>query len=477
MVANAIAEQDAGPALQLLYAEQFFGTVQKSLWRRDGLRQRRSAPMLDVVARAFTCLLLLITLLFIQLKIALAAAVVLTGFYLAVYFALKKRRKWMSDEFKLAFRGTAKFLQQLLTGIKPIKVHEVEEAFANQFSEPSKKLAEHGPWLPILAQVPRHIIEPVAFAGMIALVIYFNMKGRDMAAILPNMGVMALAGHKLLPAVQLVYGQLTKISASRYTLEEVYEEFENAGSLNLVLRDQARPEPLAWSESLSLHDIRFAYPNNDKQIFNDLNVTIPKNSSVAFVGPTGSGKSTIVDIITCLHKPQAGTVEVDGQKIDSRNRSAFLASIGYVPQEVFLVDDTLVGNIALGIKAENIDHDAVREAARAAQILDFIENELPNGFATEVGERGVRLSGGQRQRIGLARALYRNPSILIFDEATSALDNETEAKLMESIYALAGQKTIIMIAHRLSTVSDCDRIYQLENGSVRIVQFEDLLAQ
>jgi ATP-binding cassette subfamily C protein len=431
-------------------------------------------PLLDTVARAFTCLLLIVTLLFVHLKIALIAATFLAVFYFAVFFALKKRRQHMSQEFKWAWRGSAHFLQQLLAGIKPVKVHEVERNFADRFATPSQKLAQHGPWVPILAQAPRHVIEPVAFAGMIGLVVYFNSVGRNMAALLPNMGVMALAGYKLLPAVQLVYGQLTKISTSLHSLEEVYEEFENTVAAHHELRTKA-VEPLQWQQTLALDSVNFTYPQSNRPIFVDLNITIPKNATVAFVGPTGSGKSTIVDLLTCLHQPQSGKLLVDGQPIDGRSRSRFLASIGYVPQDVFLTDDTIAANIALGVGGSDINFKRLREAAETAQIHDFILNELEDGFETIVGERGVRLSGGQRQRIGLARALYREPSILIFDEATSALDTETEAKLMDAVYKLAGEKTIIMVAHRLSTVSGCDLIFALENGRVHISDYSELV--
>ena len=359
-------------------------------------------------------------------------------------------------------------------GIKPVKVHEVEQNFVARFEKPSRKIADHGAWLPVFMHVPRYIVEPVAFGGMIGLVVYLNLKGRDMAAILPNLGVMALAGYRLLPSLQLLYGQLTQVSAARYTIEEVYEEFKTVDSPTYsTLETQVVIAPLQWSDSICLNEITFQYNGSDTPVFENLTLEIKKNTSVAFVGKTGSGKSTIVDLITTLHRPQAGRVVVDGVPIESENRSAYRTAIGYVPQDVFLTDDTIAGNIALGISDQEIDMSYLRDSAKVAQILEFIESELPDGFQTIVGERGVRLSGGQRQRIGLARALYRNPSILIFDEATSALDNETENDLMSAIDKISGEKTIIMIAHRLTTVNKCEQIFIVENGGIKLAKYPD----
>ena len=431
-------------------------------------------PLLEVIAKIFTCLLLVFTLLFIHLKIALLAAAGLTGFYLIIYLALRKRRQAISDEYKSAWRDSAQYLNQLFGGIKPVKVHEVEESFVHRFAEPSRTLAKNGAWVPIYSNVPRHIIEPVAFGGMIAIVVFLNARGRDMATVLPNMGVMALAGYKLMPSLQLIYGQLTKIAASRHNLEEVYDEYDSSKRLSVTKRSAKSQAPVSWEHTLGLSDVTFRYPDSNAPVFQDLNLTIEKNSSVAFVGKTGSGKSTIIDLIMGLHQPESGHLVVDGQKIERDQLGAFRAAIGYVPQEVFLIDDTVAANIALGIEKGKVDEDLLHESANAAQILDFVSNKLPNGFETIVGERGVRLSGGQRQRIGLARALYRNPSILVFDEATSALDNETESELMNSIESLGSEKTIILVAHRLTTTQNCDRIYRLEYGQLVEVEYSCL---
>lgn len=432
-------------------------------------------PLLEATSRFFMSILLIVTLLFIHLKIALSAAVLICGFYIAIFMFLRERRNTISDELKHSWKLCAVELQQLFGGIKPVKIHEVEDNFVSRFEEPSKTISRHASLLPVYTHVPRYIIEPVAFSALIAVIIYLNIRGRDMTAILPNMGVMALAGYKLLPSLQLFYGQLTQVSAGRFVIEEVYDEFEKSENAPAVSAAAEIVKPLEWNDSIQFKNLSFSFPT-DKPILNSISLKIPKNTSIAFVGATGSGKSTIVDLLTGLHTPQQGDIFIDDFRL-SDYLAEWRATVGYVPQDVFLTDDTLIGNIAIGIPAADVDLDRIRESARIAQIDDFIINEMPQGYDTEVGERGVRLSGGQRQRIGLARALYRQPSILILDEATSALDVETESALMNSIESLEGEMTVIMVAHRLSTVENCDQIYNLKNGQIQQVRFEVLASQ
>jgi ABC-type bacteriocin/lantibiotic exporter with double-glycine peptidase domain len=224
--------------------------------------------------------------------------------------------------------------------------------------------------------------------------------------------------------------------------------------------------PLTFQRELRLENITFQYPAASAPVLKDFSIVIAKNESVGIAGPSGSGKSTLVDLILGLHTPQTGVIRLDGEPLVESNMASWRRMIGYVPQNIYLLDDTVEANIAFGVEAKDINAAALREAALGAQILDFIEKELPHGFQTTVGERGVRLSGGQRQRIGLARALYHHPQVLILDEATSALDHQTELAVMETIHRLQGTLTIITIAHRLSTLERCDRIISLENGKI-----------
>jgi len=266
----------------------------------------------------------------------------------------------------------------------------------------------------------------------------------------------------LLPAIQMIYGKLTHISTMRYALDEVYEEFVAGGQIpeagTVSEGPFSRPPALVWSRDIRLENLSFRYPGAEREVISNLSFSIAKNSSFGIIGPSGCGKSTLVDLILGLQSPSSGRILCDGRSLTAASRRAWSRGIGYVPQDIFLMDDTVAANIAFGLPADSVDPAALRHAARSARILDFIEGELPQGFQSKVGERGARLSGGQRQRIGLARALYHQPSLLIFDEATSALDLTTEGEVIEAMRCIQGTVTMIIVAHRPSTVARCDQI-------------------
>ncbi len=322
--------------------------------------------------------------------------------------------------------------------------------------------------IPIYGNGPRYLIEPVAFGGLMAVVVVLALRGRPFSDILPNLTVMAFAGYRLLPALQLLYSQLVTVAANKYTLTQLEEEILEIEKETAATTPGNNPSalPFAFNRELRLEKIAFQYPGALAPVLDDFSLTISKNESVGVAGPSGSGKSTLVDIMLGLHTPQSGVIRVDDQPLDESNLVSWRRMIGYVPQDIYLLDDTVEANIAFGVEPKDVDPAALREAALGAQILDFIEKELPQGFQTSVGERGVRLSGGQRQRIGLARALYHRPQVLLLDEATSALDHQTELAVMETIHRLQGTLTIITIAHRLSTLERCDRIIRVENGNI-----------
>ncbi len=283
-----------------------------------------------------------------------------------------------------------------------------------------------------------------------------------------------MAGYKLLPAVQMLYSQLSTLQTSRYVLDEIYDEFREAeegkAEVSVGRQNVVRANTLPFKKSIKLQDISFTYQSGQKEVLKNVNLAIQRNTSIAFIGETGSGKSTLVDLILGLHQPTKGEILVDDVAIDTKEKiRLWQDKIGYVPQDIFLADDTIALNIAFGIPDEDIKHDRIREVAAMAQIADFIEKELPKKYQTEVGERGVRLSGGQRQRIALARALYHEPEMLLLDEATSALDNETEERFMEIIYGLVGKYTVIMVAHRLSTIQRADVHFLVEQGKALCV--------
>lgn len=436
-------------------------------------------PILNGLSQCLTVLMLLVTLLIIDPWVAIIAAFSLGGFYILAFSFLKGRREIVSARLKAANRGAMREAQQFLGGIKPVKIHLVERTFLERYSEHSFIQATLNKWMPLYTNTPRYLIEPLAFGGMVIAVLVFAVQGESITDLLPRLGVMALAGYRILPNLQLLYGSASQLSMTRHALEEVHEEFEDAlaGRPNPGMQKVRRPEPVPWSQCIVIEDLTFHYQGADSPLFRGLSLQIPKNQFVALIGETGSGKSTLVDLILGLHNPDSGIIRIDNTVLDAESLPAWRSSLGYVPQEIFLVDDTIAANIAFGVAAPKIDLEQVSKVAHIAQIAGFIENQLPKKYQTQVGERGVRLSGGQRQRIGLARALYHQPTTLILDEATSALDNETEADLMRAIESLHGEITLIVIAHRLSTIEKADRIYELGHGKLlREGTFEELHA-
>ena len=429
-------------------------------------------PILDMVARTVTTVLLLATLFLVQPVIALSAAIGLGGFYAITFRLLARKRREVDENLRKHSIGYYREANQMLGGIKPVKVQRAEEHFLARFAGHSAIIAKMGARVSIFNSA-RYIVEPLAFGGLVVAVLLLAVKGRDFSDILPNLAVMALAGYRLLPAIQLLYTQLTQVSSMRHAVDEVYDEFveaETDGSVSPATSSDAmaRARPLRWNDSITLREISFRYPGASRPVLDEFSLIIAKNTSLGVIGPTGSGKSTFVDLLLGLYQPTTGEILIDDKPLTPALVPAWQASIGYVPQDIFLIDDTIARNIAFGLPDNEIDPARLREACAMAQLLEFIEGELPAGFDTSVGERGVRLSGGQRQRIGLARALYHRPSLLILDEATSALDVATEAKLLEALGSLAGKLTMVVAAHRLSTIAGCDKVVDLSLKSAVI---------
>jgi len=445
-------------------------------------------PIIDGTSRLLTIVLLLSIILVVETKIALSIAVILGATYLLIFVLLKKFRTNLSVALKEHWRGVFHHIGQFFSGIKPIRVNGVAPEFLRRIEYHSREQSRLQAWQPVIANGPRYLVEPVVASLMILIILQSIVRGHDTAGLLPGLGLVAMAGYRLLPAVQMLYSQLSNIQTIRYTLEEVYDEFRTAEEEGEETGNAAKATSIATNKTgnsestvsvqfqseIELKDISFIYQNSEQAVLKNLSLTIPKNTSVAFIGETGSGKSTLIDLILGLHRPNSGQLLIDGQPLDSEEKiNAWQRLIGYVPQDIFLTDDTIARNIAFGIPEKNRDDERMREVVAMAQLQTFIEQELPEGYDTMVGERGVRLSGGQRQRISLARALYHRPQVLILDEATSALDNETEKRFMEVIYSLANELTILMVAHRFSTLSKAEVKYRVKNGDI---QYEELEA-
>jgi ATP-binding cassette subfamily C protein len=421
-------------------------------------------PIGEIITRLVMVVLLVGTVFLVQPWVAVGSIAVLGGFYLLVFLWMRPRTQVIGNGLQRHSSGFSKATAQYLHGAKIVLVHGNSRFFIDKAMDHSAAIGRYQAQIPIFSNGPRYLIEPIAFGGLVAIVIVLALQGRPFSDILPNLSVIALAAYRLLPTLQLLYAQLVSVAANNYTLSQLEEE---------ILQIEGESEPktetprasggkdLSFTREIRMEGITFRYPAGLPPILSNFNLTISKNSSVGIAGPSGSGKSTLVDLLLGLHVAEEGLITVDGVALTAETMASWRKIIGYVSQDIYLIDESLEENIAFGVR--NIDRVALREAAQGAQILDFIEG-LPQGFDTMVGERGVRLSGGQRQRIGLARALYHRPQILILDEATSALDLATEAAVMETIHRLQGKMTMITIAHRLSTLEKCDSVVRLDGG-------------
>ena len=418
-------------------------------------------PLMEAVSRLITITLLILTIFFVHPGIALTAGVLLGAFYLGIFLFLRRKSRDLGQGINRANEGTIIAAQQFLGGIKPAIIHGKEDHFVKCFEEPSASQARLYPWVPIFSNSPRYLIEPIAYGGLVAAIVYMAARGSSFADILPNLSVMALAGYRLLPSLQLLYAQFNQITATNYTISELETELNHLKKIVSKSTSQQEAPIVNFEREIQVQNLTFHYPGADAPVIENLSLSIPKLGSVGIIGPTGSGKSTLVDTLLGLHRPQNGQILIDEQELSEENIPAWRTLIGYVPQDIYLTDCTIAENIAFGLPPEQIDHAQVKKAAEAAQLCEFVETQLPERWDTVVGERGVRLSGGQRQRIGLARALYLEPQVLVLDEATSALDVDTEAEVMKAIDSLRGKLTMIVIAHRLSTIEGCDQVIEL----------------
>ena len=423
-------------------------------------------PAVQIVAKLNLTLFLCAVLVLINPVVALVVALVLGSAYAILY---KIARATLHRAGRVSVEaGTLRTTLgvESLSGAKEIKLLAREEEFLERFARPSLRWADSHTATQAISLLPRYAVETVAFGLILLLAIYMLGKGGSMADLLPLLGLYAFAGYRLMPALHQVFAGFAQMRAAQASLDVVVADLqpqaESPDATEVALEDA----PIAINDYVELVQVRYRYPSEAAWALQPVNLRIPKNASVALVGATGSGKTTVVDLLMGLLPPLAGSLLVDGVVIDERNVRRWQRSIGHVPQQIFLCDDTIARNIALGVPDDRIDMAQVERAAQLARLHEFVVGELPRGYQTAVGDRGIRLSGGQRQRIGIARALYRDPDLLVLDEATSALDNVTENAVFEALQALAGRKTIVMVAHRLTTVRGCDVIYVMEQGHI-----------
>lgn len=420
-------------------------------------------PFLNLIAQTIVAVALLVLIILVNPKLALITGLILGTAFGIIYKFSKGLLLRIGEERLVRNQIRFNVLSEAFGAIKEIKLGGLEQNYVSKFSEAAKRMAKVSATGKVITVLPRFAVEAVAFGGMIVVVLFFMSQSSSFYEIIPIVALYAFAGYRLMPALQQIYSDVSELRFISPALNSMFEDLSN---LQTYTYDNDKSF-LSVNNEISLKGINYNYPNASKTALRDIELSIPAKSTVGFVGATGSGKTTTVDIILGLLEAQEGTLQVDGKIINKQNRKKWQRSIGYVPQQIYIADDTIEANIAFGVKNPNeINYKAVERASKIANLHNFVSSALPQKYKTIVGERGVRLSGGQRQRIGIARALYYNPQVLVFDEATSALDNLTEQAVMDAVHNLGKDVTIIMIAHRLSTVKECDIIFFLEDGKL-----------
>jgi len=419
--------------------------------------------VLMMLSAFLTVLAVITTLLLVNPLVAILTFVILGGGYIFIGFFSKKYIQKNGYIISKNQPLAIKCMQEGLGGIRDIILNNNQSIFINIYSDVVQRIQYARMKNIFLGSLPKSFLEMLAMI-LIATLAYFLFNTNNKESIISILGVLALGAQKLLPSLQQIYYSWSFINSYESILNTIVEYLKKTTPYSAILKDNN----IDFNKSIELRNVFFKYPKTNRNILKEINLKILKGMKVGFVGTTGSGKSTLLDIIMGLLKPTSGEILVDDVKIDNTNIKSWQKNIAHVPQNIFLTDTTIAENIAFGLPLKKINMEKLNEVIEQASLREYIES-LPNGFFTKVGERGIKLSGGQRQRIGIARALYKEANVIIFDEATSALDNETEKNVMNAINLLRGNLTILIIAHRLSTLEECDVIYKIDRkGNINI---------
>lgn len=440
--------------------------------------------LLTTVLNFFTEIIVsaaLIIIIFVIDPVMAALIGLVLGFIMLLIFkAVKPVLRRASQRFMKNTSLSNKWLLQSLNGIKDVKVSHKEEYFIEEYAVYGKKAIDAEKINSVVTMLPRLLIEAVSVSAVLAVLMVLLKMGKSIDELMPQLTAFAFAAVRLLPSTTRISGAVNAAAFQEPMLDNLIKNLNAAKEYEQQKQEEETAEQnkrreaeksgrkLTYEKQFELSHIDFAYPNAEKKVLHNAQMVIPAGASVGIIGASGSGKTTAVDLLLGLLHPQSGKVLTDGQDIRD-DYYGWLSHLSYIPQTIYMLDDTIRANIAFGEQKEAVDHARVLKAVEEAQLKEFIDS-LPQGLDTKIGERGVRLSGGQRQRIGIARALYTDPELVIFDEATSALDNETEAAIMESIHRLHGKKTLVIIAHRLTTIEECDFIFRVENGGIVMVR-------
>jgi ATP-binding cassette, subfamily B, bacterial PglK len=420
-------------------------------------------PFITIFSQGAVVIAIFVLLLFIDTLLSLSVCFFLGVFYFGIYKTMSRKLSAIGQSRLDANEGRFTAVIETFAASKEIKIGNHEDFCIKRFSNPAKIYAKQQIKAEVISTLPRFMFESIAFGGLMLVILYLMNNKGNFSNSIPIVTLYAFAGYRLMPALQFIYRAVSQIRFAEPSLNFLHND--------LIKLEKLNPSPknfniVKFEKDIQLKNIVFKYPNSKNLVLKKLSLKILAKNVVALVGKTGSGKTTIVDLIMSIIDPLNGTLEVDGKIINSNNCKSWQKIIGYVPQQIYLANDTIEANIAFGVDVDKIDFSEIERSAKIANLHEFVTNQLPEGYKTFIGERGVRLSGGQRQRIGIARALYNNPKVLIMDEATSALDSLTEKGIMQTINELRNDITIIIIAHRLSTVRECDQIYLVDNGKI-----------
>ena len=422
---------------------------------------------IQLASEGIVSLFLCIFLLLVDFRMTLIIGGILVGMTLLIMKVMKPGLNAMGLKSQKVQSRMGKWRLQSIYGIKDVKILHREAFFARNFRKYSRIAGEVTTKYSVLNNIPRLLIETICMTALLGYVAVYILSGGDMKVMVTQIAAFGYAATRLIPSVNRVNGHVTNIAFYQSSLDYVYENVDFSDYTRYgqyQSKDDGNAAPIEVKGEICLNHIFYRYPNSIKPVLEDACMRIPVGKSVGVMGPSGAGKTTAIDILMGLLKVQAGTITCNGRDV-FENYPSWLAHIGYIPQSIFLTDDSLRENIAFGVERDEIDDARVWEVLGEAQMKEFVE-QMPDKLETSVGDRGVRLSGGQRQRIGIARALYHNPEILVFDEATSALDNDTETAIMEAIESFHGRKTMIIIAHRLRTIENCDMIYNVDQCKI-----------
>ena len=447
-------------------------SLQRTIQEDTGRFMQVVLYFMELATELVVCLTLGIYLLFVSKSITIIVVSLLVVF-VGTFLACTRRYSNQLGRDNQAYQGKIyQWMNQALGGIKEIKILERDSFFIDEYQKYYAKFARGLRLSRTISILPKYLVEAVAITGLlIAIIVKMTFGEADLVYYIPQLTVFAVAAFRLMPSVGRINEYATNMLYAFPSVDLIYKDLVEIEDY-VEKQDHEVAEKWNLKNAIEVKDVTYYYPDTEEPVIDGASLTIQKGKTVAFIGASGAGKTTMVDIILGLLVPQKGVVMADEINVHEKLKT-FHAQIGYIPQVIYLSDDTIRNNIAFGIKEAQIDEAAVQAAVEKAQLTEFI-NSLPHGLDTIVGDRGVRLSGGQRQRIGIARALYHDPEILVLDEATSALDNETESAVMEAIDHLQGLKTMIIIAHRLTTIRNVDKIYEVGEGKVRERSKEDV---